>query len=59
MFIWMIVIIILGGVLAFVPENLLLSFRSIRPLLGVAIMLIAVGVGISLSAKGRGKRIEK
>ena len=59
MFIWMIVIIVLGGVLAFVPENLLLSFRSIRPLLGVAIMLIAVGVGISLSAKGKGKKIEK
>ena len=53
---WMVIIIVLGGLLAFIPEELLLSFRAIRPLLGVMIMLIAVGIGANLTKKRKVKK---
>ena len=59
MAIWMIVIIVLGGVLAFIPERLLLSFYAVRPLLGIAIMLIAIGIGACLRKERKAKKIEK
>lgn len=56
---WMVVILVLGGVLAFMPEELLRNSYLLRPLLGVTIMLIAVGIGTCLTAGSQEKKAEE
>ena len=55
----MVVILALGGLLAFMSEDLLRNSYLLRPLLGVTIMLIAVGIGTCLITGSKDKKTQE